>query len=210
MHHWSPRLATVLVLGLVTPALADPLTGMVVDAETSTPVAGATISIAEETNVAPVQSQADGSFRFDSLPPGPVDLLILAPGYDPLVQTETVGSAAAWPPLPPILIVLSREGAQGEVIIVTDRAPRPATAGSQVLLGEDLARVPGSGNDALAAVRSLPGVITVNGPAIGGTLVIRGGAPEDSKVTLDGVTIPNAYHVFGNTTIVPTSFIDSL
>jgi hypothetical protein len=210
MHHWSPRLATILVLGLATPALADPLTGMVVDAETSTPVAGATLSIADDGNAAPVQSQEDGSFRFDTLTPGPVDLLIVAPGYEPLIQTATVGRADAWPPEPPILIVLSREGAQGEVIVVTDRAPRPQAAGSQMLLSQDLARVPGSGNDALAAVRSLPGVITVNGPAIGGTLVIRGGAPEDSKVTLDGITIPNAYHVFGNTTIVPTSFIESL
>ena len=115
---------------------------------------------------------------------------VTAPGYEP--TTEDVP--------PDGVIVLFRPGA--EVITVESTAPRPSATGSTLITRDVIRALPGGGEDALAAVRSMPGVGQAP-PTAGGRLVIRGSAPEDSRLTLDGISVPFLYHAFNNTTIVP-------
>ena len=58
-------------------------------------------------------------------------------------------------------------------------------------------------------MRSLPGIGTAP-PTAGGRLVIRGGSPEDSLLTIDGVPVPFLYHSFNNTTILPVGMIGAI
>jgi hypothetical protein len=96
-----------------------------------------------------------------------------------------------------------------EVIEVHADAPAPASEESLALGKDELAALPGASDDALAAIRSLPGVAM--SPAVAaGRLVIRGGAPQDSLLSIDGVPVPFAYHSFDNSTILPASMIGAM
>ncbi|TMQ09878.1 MAG: TonB-dependent receptor [Deltaproteobacteria bacterium] len=69
-------------------------------------------------------------------------------------------------------------------------------------------RLPGAGNDALRALQSLPGVART--PFGLGGLALRGTAPRDTKVYLDGIEVPLLYHFGGIASFVPTAAVDEL
>jgi hypothetical protein len=68
--------------------------------------------------------------------------------------------------------------------------------------------VPGTGGDVVRAIETLPGV--ARPPALDGLLIVRGSAPDDSHVFVDGTDVPFAYHFGGATSIVPGDVIDHL
>lgn len=171
-------------------AVAEPMTMQIVDGVTLAPVAGASIT----TSTATVQSGVDGMFTIDVA--AAAEVAVVAPGYEPARELVTDGGT----------IVLFRIGALGEVIEVTRRAPR--RDGAQ-LARDEIRYQPGGSNDGLSAVRAMPGVGSAP-PTAGGRLVIRGSAPEDSLLAIDGVPVPFLYHAFNNTTIVPVSLIGAI
>ncbi|HET7505702.1 MAG TPA: Plug domain-containing protein [Kofleriaceae bacterium] len=67
---------------------------------------------------------------------------------------------------------------------------------------------PGAGNDALRALQSLPGVART--PFGLGGLALRGTAPHDTKVYLDGIEVPLLYHFGGIASFVPTGAVDEV
>jgi hypothetical protein len=177
-------------------ARAEPVTATVVDAGTFQPIAGATIRIGATTIV----TDGDGRAVLPDLA-GSVDVTVTAAGYTTVTDSLS-------PDAPPLLMLFRPDHA-GEVIEVADRAP-PASATASTLVGRDEIRgLPGGGEDALAAIRSMPGVGQAP-PTAGGRLVIRGSAPEDTRMTLDGISVPFLYHAFNNTTIVPVASIASI
>jgi hypothetical protein len=189
-----PLLAPALVLAATLwPAIAaaDPVTATVLDAVTSEPVPGATITLRSQALV----TDAAGRALVGDLP-GPVAVTVSAPGYEPIADTLSPDSQ---------LLLLFRPGA-GETIEIHDRAPPPSPAASTLIAADVIRGLPGGGGDALAAVRSMPGVGQAP-PTAGGRLVIRGGAPEDTRLTIDGIAVPFLYHAFNNTTILPVSGI---
>lgn len=117
---------------------------------------------------------------------------VTAPGYEPIRE-----------PVSP-LVLMFRTGE--EVITIRDTAPRPTASASTLISRDEIRALPGGGEDALAAVRSLPGVGQAP-PTAGGRLVIRGSAPEDTRLTIDGISVPFLYHAFNNTTIVPVASV---
>ncbi|HUK64025.1 MAG TPA: TonB-dependent receptor plug domain-containing protein, partial [Dongiaceae bacterium] len=68
--------------------------------------------------------------------------------------------------------------------------------------------LPGTQGDALKAVQNLPG--TARAPFGAGALIVRGGAPEDTRVFLDGQEIPQLYHFGGLTSVVATEALSSI
>ena len=119
------------------------------------------------------------------------NVTVTAPGYEPTTEPMTN------------LVLLFRTG---EVIAIEGRAPRPTASSSTLITRDEIRALPGGGEDALAAVRSMPGVGHAP-PTAGGRLVIRGSAPEDTRLTIDGISVPFLYHAFNNTTIVPVANI---
>jgi hypothetical protein len=67
--------------------------------------------------------------------------------------------------------------------------------------------MPGTRGDALRAIESLPGV--ARPPGLAGLIIVRGSAPEDTAVFVDGSDVPLAYHFGGITTVIPTELLDS-
>ncbi|MDF0589067.1 carboxypeptidase regulatory-like domain-containing protein [Tsukamurella sp. 8F] len=82
--------ATEVVLG-VLPAVK----GIVVDAASGRPLAGATAAMTDQDgNVSLVQDAgADGAFVFSGLSGGQYTLVVTAPGCEPVAQTVTVGGS---------------------------------------------------------------------------------------------------------------------
>ena len=94
----------------------------------------------------------------------------------------------------------------GEVIEIEGRAPRePAKA---KLKTEELHVLPGAGNDALRGLTSLPGVARV--PYGAGGLALRGAAPRDTRVFLDGIEVPILYHFGGLASFLPIDALDHI
>jgi hypothetical protein len=93
-----------------------------------------------------------------------------------------------------------------EVIEIEGRAPREPT--QQKLDTEQLHTLPGAGNDALRGLASLPGVARV--PFGMGGLALRGAAPRDTRVFLDGIEVPLLYHFGGLASFVPIDALDHI
>ncbi len=98
--------------------------------------------------------------------------------------------------------------ADSEVIEVKSRAPVETKALTYKLSADDVRALPGAGNDMLRATQMLPGVARI--PFGFGGLVLRGAAPGDTAVYLDGIEVPLAYHFGGMTSFYPTAMLDSL
>jgi TonB family protein len=86
--------------------------------------------------------------------------------------------------------------------------PPPREATRRTLTSEVLTRIPGTRGDALRAVELLPGV---GRPAFGGgNLLVRGAAPGDSEVFLDGSSVPLLYHFGGLTSFYNSTLLERI
>ena len=99
---------------------------------------------------------------------------------------------------------------EGEVAAATaDVDAPPSEPTKRELSGEKLTTIPGTRGDALRAIEVLPGVGRVpfgqNGPPL-----LRGSAPDDSRVLLDGVPVPLLYHFGGLTSFFNSRLLESV
>jgi hypothetical protein len=88
-------------------------------------------------------------------------------------------------------------------------SPRPRKEVTRVVIeNEVIEKVPGAMGDALSALQNYAGVGRVLPGE--GMIIVRGSAPNDTKVFVDGIEIPIAYHFGGMRSIMPTAMLDSL
>lgn len=73
---------------------------------------------------------------------------------------------------------------------------------------EEVRRIPGSFGDALRSIQNLPGV--ARAPFLSGSLMVRGSAPADTLVLIDGTFVPAAYHFGGLGSTVATEMLDRI
>ncbi|MBA3391680.1 MAG: TonB-dependent receptor [Deltaproteobacteria bacterium] len=174
------------------------LSGSVVDEATGDPVAGAIVATGSlETTTA-----ADGRFELAGVPSGWIDLVVVADGYEPLVERARRGVPLR------LLVVSSGELGDSELITIEEKRELTGQAASYDV-GRDVVRtLPGSGNDALKSLQSLPGAARV--PFGLGGLVLRGFAPRDTNVFLDGIEVPILYHFGGLASFFPSTMIESM
>jgi hypothetical protein len=198
-----PAALSLALLALsASAAVADVVAGNVLDGATLKPVAGARLTIAGAT----VTTDRVGGFKLD-LQPGATALAATAAGYEPTDDELVVPEGG----MTDYVVLLYRPGTALETVELEDDAPVPPPPGKQDMPREQITRIPGSRGDALTAVRSLPGVGNAVGGGSGpGLVVIRGAAPEDSKITIDGVEVPVLYHFFGLQSVLPSEFIANI
>ncbi|HTL32787.1 MAG TPA: carboxypeptidase regulatory-like domain-containing protein [Kofleriaceae bacterium] len=170
------------------------VTGTVLDARTGSPVPGALVAIgAFDTG-----TDDAGAFRLADVPFGRLDVVVIADGYHPFFGSARVGAEL-------VIRLQPDDSAAGEVIEVSGRAPE---APPVHLSTEEIRTLPGAGNDALRALQSMPGVART--PFGLGGLAMRGTAPRDTKVYLDGIEVPLLYHFGGLASFLPTGAVDEL
>jgi hypothetical protein len=197
---FRPRVALAISIAVVAlvlapaPASADrAVRGTVVDDATGAPVAGALVAVGSGETA----TDDAGRFRVAEVPFGRVEVVVIADGYRAYFGSARIGVDLA--------IRLEPSGGSNEVIHVSGRS---LTAPPLHLDTAAIRNQPGAGNDVLRALQSLPGVART--PFGLGGLALRGTAPRDTKVYLDGIEVPLLYHFGGIASFLPTAAIDEV
>lgn len=160
--------------------------------------------------------QPDGSFSVDELPAGTYRFRVTAEGFKPqegtqdlapgdevsnVLRIERAGDAT----------VAAGGAASGdddvqEVRVKGVKPPREVT--KRTLEQRELNRIPGTSGDALRSLQYLPGV--ARPPGIAGLLIVRGSAPNDTNIFVDGTLVPLIYHFGGLSSAVPTELLEKI
>lgn len=120
--------------------------------------------------------------------------------------------AAPPPPPPPLPIPIPKPPPEEPLVegitldVQGERPPRETTVHEVEL--QEAQRIAGTNGDPLRAVENLPGV--ARPPALLGQLVVRGSAPQDTGVFIDGIDVPFAYHFGGVSSVVPSEALTKL
>lgn len=188
--------------------------GRVTAQRTDAAIAGATVTVeGADGKTFTAAADADGSFRVEGLPQGSYKVTVAASGFTPQVYEESIepGQEAS------IAVRLSRLGSVAlppppsdpevqEVEVRGVRPPREVT--KRTLEQRELQRIPGTNGDALRAVQNLPGV--ARPPGLAGLLIVRGAAPQETNIYVDGTLVPIVYHFGGLTSVIPTEMLDKI
>jgi TonB family protein len=93
-----------------------------------------------------------------------------------------------------------------DIDVTGERPPREPT--QRTLEAEEIQKLPGTNGDALRSVTNMPGV--ARPPGLTGLLVVRGSAPEDTQVFVDGINVPIVYHFGGISSVVPSEMLERI
>lgn len=143
-----------------------------------------------------------GNFTFADLPFGAYHVSIAGAGFKPYETEETLEAGESRE----VVYRLETEDAAYESVVRAKKAPREVT--KRVITKKEIAKIPGTGGDALRAVQNMPGM--ARSSFGGGELIIRGSAPEDSMFFFDGLSAPQLYHFGGLTSVINTDLLESI
>ena len=188
------------------------LAGRVATQETDRPISGASVVARDAQGLTHVAVTAeDGSWSMGELPPGSVHVSASAPSRTAEDVDETLSPgeeayvvlrlASPQPPVGPV----GTEPVE-DVTVRGTRPPREVT--KRTLESQEISRIPGTNGDALRSLQNLPGVGLP--PLFSGQLIVRGSAPGDTNIFVDGTGIPIAYHFGGLSSVIPTEVIDRI
>jgi hypothetical protein len=191
------RLLSVLVALACATGVADAgqVSGVVTDARSGEPIAGAVVRAGDGASAL---TDSRGAFVIEAEPGG--QLGITAAAYNR--ATVRLAGATVEVALEP------RPVDPGEVIEIEGAEPYRGKPPTYELSPEVIRKVPGSGNDALKSLQALPGVARV--PFGVGGLVLRGTSPRDSGVYIEGMEVPLLYHFAGLASFFPSTLLESL
>lgn len=191
-------LLTTAFLCASTLAHAESQVGVVVDATTGAPIPDAIIAV----DGVEATTTSDGAFSLPELSRTRVDVFAIADGYQPLFVQRTGGRTWRLELVPDSSIT------GGELITIEAERPLVTQTVPYDLRGDEVRQLPGSGNDALRGLASLPGTARV--PFGLGGLALRGAAPRDSAVYLDGIEVPILFHFGGLASFYPSGLLDAI
>jgi TonB family protein len=147
-------------------------------------------------------SDQTGRFKFFDLAAGEWKVNVEAPGYYPFRTTETVAAGEALE----VTYYVERGSYNPFDVTVTAQRPRKEVSRT-VLSAKEIDKVPGTFGDPLAVIQNFAGVAHT---PIAGLIIVRGSAPEDSQVFVDGAAVPLIYHFFGLRSVIPVGLLDSI
>lgn len=173
------------------------------------PLVGAELEIRGPTGAPRViRSDERGAWQIGSLAPGQYTIEVTVPGFHPVESVETVVAGEATEITYRLTPDVQQESNDGsiEVIVTAEHPPREVTR--RTLERREIERIPGTGGDAIRSIESLPGV--ARPPGLAGLLVVRGSAPQDTGIFVDGAAAPLIYHFGGLSSVIPTELLDRI
>ncbi len=188
-----------------TPLVISPgeISGQVLLSGPETPLPGVEIMILDPNGPPmPLVTDSEGRFYIKGLLAGTYRVQIHPEGFIAVDSQERVFSGEATE----ITFRILPQSTDTEVYVHGERPPREVTR--RVIERREIQRIPGTSGDALRSIQSLPGV--ARPPGLAGFLIVRGSAPQDTGVFIDGSQVPLAYHFGGLSSVVPTELIDQL
>ena len=170
------------------------------------PLPGVTVQVGEGSSLLAVTTDAAGRFSVQ-VPRGVgatrLRVQVISPEHRPAELWITLPLAA------PLVIYLEPAPPPVEFVIESDR--KSPHASRQILDRERLERAAGTYGDPMRLIQSLPGAVVGREytPA-GGAVLLRGAAPAESRVYLDGVEIPYLYHFQQYASVIHTRLLDEI
>ena len=161
------------------------LAGIVVDAATGLPLAGAQLTAGLET----VTTTADGRFAVDA-PAEAVTLVVSATGYHP----ASIVVDASPRPTADIEFALIADTGYAERLDVVAVAPTSSPT-AEAVRPVDVMRTPGALDNVFRTLQTLPGVMAAD--ELGSRLAVRGGTPDQNLTMMDGVEVHDPFRLFG-------------
>ncbi|MCB9276368.1 MAG: TonB-dependent receptor [Lewinellaceae bacterium] len=183
-------LLSAFVFPLYSQAPQQTVRGVIVDADTRQPLAGATVSL-PATGMGAV-SDTLGRFRIDAVPVGRYQVEVRYIGYESLMLQETLVESGRETVLQ---LELQESPSNLEAVEVSAsrsdiRVPHPLSV--KALTVEETRRFPATFFDPARLATAFAGVVNDNDQANG--LVIRGNSPNGLAWWLEGVEIVNPNH----------------
>ena len=173
--------------------------GRVLEKGTRRPIAGAAIAV--DAAVAG-ETDADGRFQL-TLPAGLHELAVVIGGQE--VVRQPIDLSSGVPPDEQIFRVLT--AGSGARYATKVRAGRPEIPKVEVS-GDEARQLPGSSGDPLRVLGSLPGVAQIAWPAA--LYVVRGANPGNTGFFLDGIRVPELFHLGLELSVIHPYLIDGV
>ena len=183
------------------------LSGRLEIAGSDSALAGARVTLERGgKRVAVAMSDANGEWAFEALEPGSYRITIEAEGFEPYEVTESLRASEAVE-VKYRLVPASDDDEESTVIVV--RGERPAREVTRrTVTRREMSRVPGTSGDALRSLQNLPGV--ARPPSLSGVLVVRGTPAMSTPVFIEGMFMPNVYHLGGLSSVIPTELMEEI
>jgi len=186
--------------------------GVAIDAETQTPIIGATVLVLDSDRGA--ATDESGAFKISNVPVGTYTVRFSGIGYDPISRTDIIvragRSTTIEAELPVAVTEVRSVTVSGGYFSESPTEPTSSTRFSS----EEIRRAPGSAGDVSRIMFALPSVAKVNDQV--NNLIVRGGSPTENSFYLDNIEIPNINHypLFGTSggpiSLLNTDFIQDV
>ncbi len=180
------------------------LDGVVLEMGTKRPLSNFRIRITtSEGEVVETQTNELGEYQAAVYPVGTVTVQCAYPEYDTNIREIelTEGERTSY------RIWMKNLNYREDELVGVYRKPS-ADVARRTLTMEEVKRIPGTFGDPVRVIQSLPGA--ARSPFGSGLLIIRGANPEDSAVYVDGIRIPQIYHIGGLVSILNPDLIDTV
>lgn len=186
-------------------ALAN-FSGTLKERGTRLPLAGVTVVVfrGKDEDQAAFQTVTDdkGDFHFFDLEPGEWKVHAEASGHFPVRTTETIAANEKLE-----VAYYAERGSYNPYDVLVEGQPLRKEVSRTTLSVREAERIPGTFGDVLNVVQNLPGVARTVGP---GLLIVRGSAPEDSEIVVNGVEVPILYHFGGLRSVIPNPMLERI
>lgn len=198
---FRPRIPAWLNEQAERSAGADVLVGQVREQGTRLPLAG--VAVAIPALGIEVKSDGRGRFSIPDLPAGEYEAVAVSLQH----HKESVNIEISEGQQTRVKFYLRPLTSNPYETVV--RGKRRQTTVSRITLRKrQLTTVPGTFGDPVRVVQNLPGVART--PYVGGALLVRGAAPQDSGVFLDGIRMPILFHFLGGPSVLNPQFLDQI
>jgi TonB family protein len=145
----------------------------------------------------------EGRFSFYELTPGEWKVLVEPPGYYPFRTAEEIQSGQL---TDVVYYVEKGDYNPFDVTVETERVRKEVNR--RTITVQEIEKIPGNYGDPINVVKNLPGVARTQFG--NGDIIVRGSAPEDTRVYLGSIEVPQLYHFGGLRSIVPAGMIQNI
>ena len=189
------------------PVPVENFTGVLLERGTRMPMSGILVTVYRSGGEAPVGfeniTDAKGYFHFFDLQPGTWKIFIEPPSYYPFRTTEEIVAGQATH-----ATYYVEKGSYNPFDKVVTAQRERKEVSRTVIENVVIDKMPGAMGDPLAVIQNFAGVARAE--AGSGAIIVRGSAPADTQIFVDGVTVPIIYHFGGIRSVLPVGMIDSL
>lgn len=181
------RVLALLMATSAFPALANTITGSVVDDTGTRPLAGAQVRISGVERI--TQVDGDGRFRVTGVPAGNYDVTVSFAGAEPQTKTVTITDGGEQN----LAFALAPEGATGSMILVMGQQAtllasiarqRGSDTVTTVLTRDSIGQFPDQ--NVAESLRRAPGINVLNDQGEGRFVSVRGLAPGLNSSSING------------------------